>query len=380
MSVKKPPPGPGWKPKLVLEAPGQSSTRYCHWISPVRKIEFTRHTQACEFESLRKKHGNNEVEAWAAYRQMKVGADFRVVSPYLYDGKPNKTSTIKRKVKEEEEDSSTATSTNRKKRKMTNDDRFSIDIEDDDNLSTLSSGWKAIKPFSPLNAKFVKNAKTSQYISPSLGIRFRSYSSAKGFDSVLKKYPRDEGKAMDEYTRRVGKEKVRNTTSSLGLYISRWRTVETSGAKVQHKSNSVTKLNQNKSNSVTKLNQNKTKQVQRKSSSVSASPHLMDSPFKSCSVETSNDGLNCCDINITRKSNKTNKTSFFNERFSNKTLRVSSSLSDKNPPEKTVIFVSDRHDSIIDAMLFVIFLSHSPLLHHEEWHEIHPCFWEAGQG
>ena len=362
----------------------ESLQRQCHWISPVRKIEFTRHPQACEFESLRKKYDNDEDQAWAAYRQSKVGADVRVVSAYLHDAKPNKARSTKRKVKEEE-DSSTATST-RKKRKMTNDDRFSTDIEVDDNLSSLSPGWKAIKPFS-LNAKFVKNAKTSQYISPSLGIRFRSYSSAKGFDSVLKKYPRDEGKAMDEYTRRVGKEKVRNTTSSLGLYNSRWRTVETSVAKVQHKSNSVTKSNQNstkkvqhKSNSVMKSNKNKTKKVQRKSSSVSATPHLMDSPFKSRSVETSNDGLNCCDIIITRKSNKTNKTSFFNERFSNKTLRVTSSLSDKNPPEKTVIFVSERHDSIIDDMLFVIFLSHSPSLHHEEWHEIHPGFRKAGQG
>ena len=122
MSVKKPPPGPGWKPKLVLEAPGQSSTRYCHWISPVRKIEFTRWVQACEFEQLRKKHGNNEVEAWAAYRQSNVGAEVRVVSPYLHDAKPNKTSAIQRKVKEEE-GSSTATSTNRKKRKMTSDNR-----------------------------------------------------------------------------------------------------------------------------------------------------------------------------------------------------------------------------------------------------------------
>ena len=360
----------------MVEAPGQSSKRYCHWITPVRKIEFKRWVQACEFESLRKKHGNNEDQAWAAYRQTRPRALLRVVSPHLYDGKPNKTSAIKRKVKEEE-DSSTATSTTRKKRKMT-------DIEVDDNLSSLSSGWKAIKN---VNAKFVKNAKTSQYISPSLGIRFRSYSSAMGFDSVLKKYPRDEGKAMDEYTRRVGKEKVRNTTSSLGLYNSRWRTVETSGAKVQHKSNPVTKSNQNntkkvqhKSNSVAKSNGNKTKKVQRKSSSASATPHLMDSPFKSRSEETSNDGLNCCDIIITRKSNKTNKTSFFNERFSNKTLRVTSSLSDKNPPEKTVIFVSERHDSIIDDMLFVIFLSHSPSLHHEEWHEIHPGFRKAGQG
>ena len=152
MSVKKPPPGPGWKPKLVLEAPGQSSTRYCHWISPVRKIEFTRWVQACEFEQLRKKHGNNEVEAWAAYRQSNVGAEVRVVSPYLHDAKPNKTSAIQRKVKEEE-DSSTATST-RKKRKMTSDNRVPTNksktntLDDSDMVVTKSKKQRLASQYS----------------------------------------------------------------------------------------------------------------------------------------------------------------------------------------------------------------------------------------
>ena len=228
-TIKKPPPGPGWKPKVVVK----SLQRQCHhWISPVRNIEFTRWTQAMEFERLRKKYGNNEVRAWEKYRQSKVGANFRVVSAYIYDAKPHEARSTKRKVKEEE-DSTTATSA-RRKLKMTNQ----------------------------IKAKKVQRKSSSD-------------------------------------------------------------------------STATTKVKQTNKN-----NNSGTSNIQTNNG-----PHLMDSPFKSRAVETSNDGLNCCDITITRKSNKNKKTSFFHDSFSNKTLRVTSSLSDKNAPEKTVIFVSETYDS-----------------------------------
>ena len=226
-TIKKPPPGPGWKPKVVVK----SLKRYCHWISPVRNIEFTRWAQAMEFERLRKKYGNNEVRAWEKYRQSKVGATFRVVSAHFYDAKPHEPRSTKRKVKEEE-DSTTATST-RRKLKMTNQ----------------------------IKAKKVQRKSSS-----------------------------------DSATTTKVKQTNKNNNSCTS-------NIQTNG------------------------------------------PHLMDSPFKSCAVETSNDGLNCCDITITRKSNNNKKTSFFHDRFSNKTLRVTSSLSDKNAPEKTIIFVSETYNS-----------------------------------
>jgi len=77
---RKPPPGPGWKDKIVLEC----GTNCRHWISPKRNIEFRRRTQACEFEELRKKIGC-EFRAWEEYRRIKFGHDKYVVSPDQYD-------------------------------------------------------------------------------------------------------------------------------------------------------------------------------------------------------------------------------------------------------------------------------------------------------
>ena len=57
----------------------------CHWISPTRNIEFKRWGLALEFEKLRKKFGNDEVQAWKEYRRIKVGSDVCVVSPNQHD-------------------------------------------------------------------------------------------------------------------------------------------------------------------------------------------------------------------------------------------------------------------------------------------------------
>jgi len=80
-TTKKPPPGPGWKHKLVSE----NEKNRCCWLSPTRNIEFKRWAPACEFEKLREEFGN-EVRAWGEYRRRKAGSrTCLVVSPRQYD-------------------------------------------------------------------------------------------------------------------------------------------------------------------------------------------------------------------------------------------------------------------------------------------------------
>ena len=77
-----PTPGPDWTPKLVRE-PGQNRS---HWLSPVRRIEFKRYKQACEFEEWRKQHDNDEVRAWGEYRRVKARVEqIQVVDIQKYD-------------------------------------------------------------------------------------------------------------------------------------------------------------------------------------------------------------------------------------------------------------------------------------------------------
>jgi hypothetical protein len=76
------PPAPGWKSKYVEETEGNFAH---HWISPTRNIEFLRPKQARELESLRSKHGSDEIQAWEEFRKMKRGQDTRVVNPCQYD-------------------------------------------------------------------------------------------------------------------------------------------------------------------------------------------------------------------------------------------------------------------------------------------------------
>ena len=84
MSPKNPPPGPGWTSKKVTEAVGHSCF---HWISPIRRIQFTRYKPACRFEKLRKKNDKDEVRAWDEYRRNVCGPTF-VASAHLYDSEP----------------------------------------------------------------------------------------------------------------------------------------------------------------------------------------------------------------------------------------------------------------------------------------------------
>jgi len=89
-SRTNPTPGPDWTPKLIRE-PGQNRN---HWLSPVRRIEFKRYKQACEFEEWRKQHDNDEVRAWNEYRRIKAGVEqIQVVDIHKYDERSSSESS-----------------------------------------------------------------------------------------------------------------------------------------------------------------------------------------------------------------------------------------------------------------------------------------------
>ena len=99
---KKSPPGPEWKPKIVKETNDQSVT---HWISPMRQIEFRRRRAACNFETLRREFGTDEVEAWEVFRKRYYskakGHPAFVVSPQDYDAPSNNASVHQSNVQED---------------------------------------------------------------------------------------------------------------------------------------------------------------------------------------------------------------------------------------------------------------------------------------
>ena len=89
LGQKVDPPGPGWESSLV----DAGSRVVTHWISPVRRIEFRRHTAACNFERLRNEFGSDEVEAWEEFRKRYYAVEGKrqpsyVVSPQDYDAHP----------------------------------------------------------------------------------------------------------------------------------------------------------------------------------------------------------------------------------------------------------------------------------------------------
>jgi len=89
LGQKVDPPGPGWESSLV----DAGSRVVTHWISPVRRIEFRRHTAACNFERLRNEFGSDEVEAWEEFRKRYYAVEGKrqpsyVVSPQDFDAHP----------------------------------------------------------------------------------------------------------------------------------------------------------------------------------------------------------------------------------------------------------------------------------------------------
>ena len=98
---KKSHPGPGWKPKKVKE----TNQFVTHWISPTRQIVFRRRRAACNFESLRREFGTDEVEAWEVFRKQYYskakGHPAFVVSPQDYDAPSNNASVHQSNVQED---------------------------------------------------------------------------------------------------------------------------------------------------------------------------------------------------------------------------------------------------------------------------------------
>jgi len=162
LTARKPPPGPGWKHKFVVEVAG--GQRQCYWISPVRNIEFRRRPQACEFEKLRLKFGN-EVQAWEEYRKIKVGLSTCVVSASKFDmGGVEEKSTTE-----------------------------AVATPNGTGTTTPGPGWKY---------KLVSNADDSQnrghWMSPTRNIEFRRREAACEFE-VLRQTFGNEGQAWLEY-------------------------------------------------------------------------------------------------------------------------------------------------------------------------------------
>ena len=93
------PPGPDWTSRVVKEGDRNRT----HWISPIRRIEFTRYTEACEFERLRKNHNNDEVLAWNVLRStLRL---IHVATPTKYDGEVRGSKGILPRPSEKDESS-----------------------------------------------------------------------------------------------------------------------------------------------------------------------------------------------------------------------------------------------------------------------------------
>ena len=142
-------PGPGWTPKRVYEY-GQY---VFHWMSPIRRIEFTAHSAACKFESLRLKFESDEVKAWEEYRKQCVGKRTRVVGPHQYDAHPG----------------------------------------------CVGPEWKSKRVYEYGQHFF-------HWISPKRQIEFRSLSAACEFDRLRSEFGSDEFKAMKEYRKLCANE------------------------------------------------------------------------------------------------------------------------------------------------------------------------------
>ncbi|KAL7541843.1 hypothetical protein ACHAXR_011280 [Thalassiosira sp. AJA248-18] len=303
------PPGPGWQNKLVPEL----RQNRCHWISPMRKIEFRRQTQACEFEALRQKFGTDEVRAWTEYRHKYSGRErsINVISPRRYDVDPLKRGT-KRKLVDHSGPASKLARTCAKSTQNKSEVRTPrFNGRRDDKLASLSPGWKSVTRGSELKQE-------THYQTPKLGISFRSYASALEFDATLRIYPHDETRAVDEHIKKIGTSKFRNAVSNLGGYTSKWKngTSEPSGK------------------ASTKTTQT-TRTKYKPPVPASKNTNMIESPFKDNPPNPDN-GLNCSCYKIIRPK-QVKKVSFFEERFQNRILRVESSLSDETCPDKTII-------------------------------------------
>ncbi len=164
--IEKALPGPRWTHKLV-EKNGQTR---CRWLSPRRRIKFTKWKAACEFEELRKTFGPDEVEALVEYRRATAGAKTYVVCAHYHDDTPN--------------DKKEAKTTVERAKGRQNSPKCRLP----------GPGW---------NRKLVaKSGETvSHWISPGLKIKFVNIEAALVFEQLRKKYKYNEAHAWKEHLR-----------------------------------------------------------------------------------------------------------------------------------------------------------------------------------
>ncbi|KAL3765869.1 hypothetical protein ACHAWU_005402 [Discostella pseudostelligera] len=210
LGQKVDPPGPGWESSLV-DAGSQVVT---HWISPVRRIEFRRHTAACNFERLRNEFGSDEVEAWEEYRRRTKGIRARVVSSQDYDAKSK--SVLTRASRARRAPGRTISSKPRKntsdgqqmRRKSDNhtspNDAAKNDVSKPPSLGTNSLGPKKNPPGPGWESSLVDEGSqvVTHWISPVRRIEFRRHTAACNFEWLRNEFGSDEVEAWEEFRKR----------------------------------------------------------------------------------------------------------------------------------------------------------------------------------
>ncbi|KAL3786930.1 hypothetical protein HJC23_013265 [Cyclotella cryptica] len=150
-------PGPGWK----FGSFSKHNRRRVFWMSPTRKIKFRYRQDAVLFESLRKKFGLDEVQAWVEYTKIKhsLKQSREVLDVHQYDDGMNLSQ-----------------------------------IRKSNNGETPGHGWE-VGSFSKHNRRRVF------WMSPTRKIKFRYRQDAVLFESLRKKFGSDEVQAWVEYTK-----------------------------------------------------------------------------------------------------------------------------------------------------------------------------------
>ena len=190
---KLPPPGPGWTARFV---PGVDQNRW-HWISPTRKLEFTRRPRARLFEELRKKYGADEVVALEKYKlKMKKKPTFIT---------PQSSTTI-----------SISLSRHSKERRacghvtIKRPCRSSIraptlikpNRESNQAATSHQKMWNRPPPGHGWRTKYDEKSQTHHWLSPTRSIEFKRYTVACEFEKLRSKYGSDELRAWEEYRKK----------------------------------------------------------------------------------------------------------------------------------------------------------------------------------
>ena len=396
-SRPRPPPGPGWKSKFVQ----QYGVNCYHWISPERKIGFTRWSAAYEFEELRKKSRNNEYHAWKQYRIAKNGLHSRVILASQYDvdppvavdqptsaGKSKKSSNSGRVAKSTVSSKHATKHVSKKKRQVATKISATKKIAmaaarcAREESTIKASKWitkdvqhtrPRLLPGPGWTSKSVQEygVNCHHWISPRRKIEFTRRSAAFEFEELRKKSRNDEYHAWKQYRKKGGDSRVISSTQydvDPTTAAGKSEKPSTSGrvAKSTVYSKHATKNSstvaakkmgsQKRSNIKTPKSiigtgvgkhrlSAKSSQAKRQtpaSNGTSTTTPMIASPFKN---NTLNDdgGLECSNIKIVCRVEQTKKVSFFQKRFENRILLVEKSLKDTAHPHKVITHNNKRY-------------------------------------